>query len=259
MKRMKEMTTSRRLTIGTMLVEFDTPGIGQIMQAAGIEFVFIDMEHSGFEYESLKRTLRYLQSADLASFVRVPSSRYDHIARALDIGAEGLLIPMVGSADEVRHVLDCMKYAPRGNRGVALQIAHDRYAPGPVMTKLRAANRKTTLLAQIETVEGIENVEEIAAVPGVDGLWVGQFDLSASLGIPGQFEHPLFLDAVDKVVVAARKHKVALGRMVPDVATGVAYHRMGFDLIALSGDIWVFFAGLEEGIAALKKRSRARR
>ena len=256
---MKEIATSGRLQVGTMLVEFDTPGIGQIMKAAGIDFAFIDMEHSGFEYESLKRTLRYLQSAELASFVRVPSSRYDHIARALDVGAEGLLIPMVGSADEVRHVLDCMKYAPHGSRGVALQVAHDRYRPGPVMPKLRTANRRTTLLAQIETVKGIENVEEIAAVPGVDCLWVGQFDLSTSLGVPGQFDHPLFRDAVAKVVAAARRHGKVLGRMVPDVTTGSVYHRMGFDLVALSGDIWLYFKGLETGIDALRRRCRSRR
>jgi pimeloyl-ACP methyl ester carboxylesterase len=80
---MKKLTVPRRLSSGTMLVEFDTLGTGQIMQATDIEFVFIDIEHSGFEYESLKRTLRYLQSAELASFARVPSSHYDHIARAL--------------------------------------------------------------------------------------------------------------------------------------------------------------------------------
>ncbi|MBM3560900.1 MAG: hpch/hpai aldolase, partial [Alphaproteobacteria bacterium] len=192
---LKEMTRSRDLKVGTMLVEFDTPGIGQIMKAAGIEFVFVDMEHSGFGYESLKRTLRYMQAADMPALVRVPSDRYDHIARALDIGAEGIMIPMVGSATQARHILNCMKYAPEGQRGVGLQLAHDRYAAGPVLQKLKDANDKTTFFALIETAEGADNADEIAAVPGVDCLWIGHFDLTCSLGIPGEFGNPRFRKA----------------------------------------------------------------
>ncbi len=255
---LKEMTQNRRTKIGTMLVEFDSPGIGQIMKAAGCEFVFVDMEHSGFGYESLKRTLRYMQAADLPALVRVPSSRYDHIARALDIGAEGIMIPMVGSADECRHILDCMKYAPQGNRGVALQVAHDRYAPGPVMRKLRAANRATTFFALIETAEGVENAEAIAAIKGVDCLWIGHFDLTCSLGIPGDFANPRFKRAVKKVVDAAKKHDKSLARMVPDVKTGVALNKQGFDFIAYSGDIWVLQAAMQAGVDELRRRCRSR-
>ena len=193
---LKEMARSRELKLGHFIVEFATPGIGQILKAAGCDFTLFDTEHSGFGFETIKSVLRYMQAADLPTVVRVPSKEYHHIARAADMGAEGIMLPMVGSAAEARQILDCMKYVPIGRRGVALGIAHDRYMPGPTMEKLAEANRKTTLFAQIETREGVHNAAAIAAVDGVDCLWVGHFDLSCSLGIPGQFDHKDFTDAI---------------------------------------------------------------
>ena len=156
---LKEMAHSRELKLGHFIVEFATPGIGQILKAAGCDFTLFDTEHSGFGFETIKSVLRYMQAADLPTIVRVPSKEYHHIARAADMGAEGIMLPMVGSAEEARHILDCMKYVPVGRRGVALGIAHDRYLPGPTMEKLAEANRRTTLFAQIETREGVDNAD----------------------------------------------------------------------------------------------------
>ena len=128
---------------------------------------------------------------------------------------------MVNDASEARAILDCMKYVPEGKRGVALSVAHDHYSGGAVLDKLAAANRRTTFFAQIETAAGVKNADAIAAVDGVDCLWVGHFDLSASLGIPGQFDHPKFKDAIARTYAACRKHDKAYGRLVPDVATGI--------------------------------------
>ena len=212
---LKEMASSRELKVGHFIVEFATPGIGQILKAAGCDFALFDCEHSGFGFETIKSVLRYMQAADLPTIVRVPSKEYHHIARAADMGAEGIMLPMVGSADEASAILDCMKYHPLGRRGVALGIAHDRYLPGPTLDKLAAANRRTTLFVQIETRAGVDNAEAIAAVDGVDCLWVGHFDLSASLGIPGQFDHKDFKDAIRAVIKACRKHGRSAGRLVP--------------------------------------------
>ena len=121
------------------------------------------------------------------------------------MGAEGLMLPMVGSAAEARHILNSMKYTPEGGRGVALQVAHDRYRPGAVADKFAAANRRSTLFCQIETAEGVKNADAIAALPGVDCLWVGHFDLSVSLGVPGEFGSKKFTDAIARVAAAARQ------------------------------------------------------
>ena len=123
--KLKDLAKTKKLKAGHFVVEFATPGIGHIMKSAGCDFVLFDMEHSGFGFETVKSAVRYMQAADLPMIVRVPSKEYHHIARACDMGAEGVMLPMVGSADEARHILDCMKYHPDGKRGVALQVAHD--------------------------------------------------------------------------------------------------------------------------------------
>ena len=252
---LKEMAQSRELKVGHFIVEFATPGIGQILKSAGCDFALFDCEHSGFGFETIKSVLRYMQAADLPTIVRVPSKEYHHIARAADMGAEGIMLPMVGSAEEARAILDCMKYHPLGHRGVALAVAHDRYMPGPTLDKLAAANRWTTLFAQIETRQGVENADAIAAIDGVDCLWVGHFDLSASLGIPGQFEHKDFTDAIETVIGACRRHGKSAGRLVPTVDEGVAFHEAGFDFICYSGDVWALHGAVQQAVSEIRDRT----
>jgi len=255
---LSSLVQRRDLKVGHFIVEFATPGIGHILKGAGCDFALLDMEHSGFGFETVKSMLRYMEAAQLPAIVRCPSRDYHHIARACDMGAEGVMLPMVGSAKEARQILDCMKYYPKGHRGVALGVAHDNYRGGAVGSKLEAANERTTLFCQIETAEGVANAAEIAAVDGVDCLWVGHFDLSASLGVPGQFDHPKFTKAIDKVVAAARKHKKALGRLVPNVETGIEYNRKGFDFICYSGDVWVLQTALAEAVSRLRAACKAK-
>lgn len=252
----RELTRNRDLKIGTFIGEFATPGIGQIIKNAGCHFAMVDMEHTGFGYETVKSTLRYLHDAGLASLVRPPSKDYHHLARALDVGAQGVMPPMLGTAEEARRIVNDIKYAPDGVRGVALGMAHDDYAPGPVMKKLAEANEKTSLVALIETAEGIENCDQIAAVNGVDCLWIGHFDLSCSLGIPGQFDHPDFVKAVDRVIAAAKAHNKALGRLVPSVEEGAALHAAGFDMIIYSGDIWLLQTALTTAVKELRAKCK---
>ena len=253
---LKEMTRSRELKLGHFIVEFATPGIGHILKSAGCEFALFDLEHSGFGFETVKSAIRYLEAGQVPPIVRVPSKEYHHIARACDMGAEGLMVPMVGSEREARAIVDCMKYYPDGRRGVALQVAHDRYRGGPVTEKLKNANATTTLFCQIETAEGVDNADAIAAIDGVDCLWVGHFDLSASLGIPGQFDHRDFKKAIDNVIAATTKRKKALGRLVPTVDQGADFYSQGFDFICYSGDVWVLHNALAEALSALRAKCK---
>jgi 2-keto-3-deoxy-L-rhamnonate aldolase RhmA len=146
-----------------------------------------------------------------------------------------------------------MKYTPEGGRGVALQVSHDRYRPGAVVEKFATANRRSTLFCQIETAEGVKNADAIAALPGVDCLWVGHFDLSVSLGVPGEFGSKKFTDAIARVAAAAAKHGKSLGRVVPTVQQGIEYHALGFDFICYSGDIWVLHDALAEALGKLRE------
>lgn len=249
---LKAMAATRTPKLGHFVVEFATPGIGHILANAGCDFVLLDCEHSGFGFETIKSALRFFEAARLPAIVRVPSKEYHHIARAADMGAEGVMLPMVDDAAQARAILDCLKYTPSGRRGVALGIAHDAYSGGPVLDKLAKANARTTLFCQIETAAGVENAFEIAALDGVDCLWVGHFDLSASLGIPGEFQHKKFLEAIERVVAACREHGKACGRLVPDVATGIEYWRKGFDFLCYSGDVWALGAAVKAGVDGIR-------
>ena len=250
---LKAMARTKTPKFGHFIVEFATPGIGHIMKSAGCDFTLFDLEHSGFGFETVKSALRYFEAADLPAIVRVPSREYHHIARAMDMGAEGLMLPMVGNVDEVRHIVNSMKYHPAGKRGVALQVAHDRYRPGTVADKFLAANQRATLFCQIETEEGVKNADKMAAIEGVDCLWVGHFDLSVSLGIPGQFDHPDFKKAIEATIAATRKHNKALGRLVPSVEQGIDIYGQGFDFICYSGDVWVLHNALAEAVTKLRE------
>ncbi len=249
---LKRLFAAEGPKVGHAIFEFDTPGIGLIIAAAKVDFVFLDMEHSGFGFMEVKRVITALRAGGVAALVRPPSNNYHHVARALDAGADGLAAPMVSSKAEAEEIVAHMKYPPQGHRGVALGIAHDRYRPGPTGRKLATANRRTALVALIETAEGIENIDEIAAVKGVDCLWIGHFDLSASLGIAGQFDHPTFAAAEDRVRRAARKHGKALGRLDADAQGCVALYRAGFDVVCYSGDLWVYQQALIAGVAELR-------
>jgi 2-keto-3-deoxy-L-rhamnonate aldolase RhmA len=253
---LKTMTGHRKLKLGHLVAEFATPGIGHILKSAGCDFVFFDMEHSGFGMETVKSAIRFFEAADLAVMVRVPSHDTHFIARAMDMGVEGLIVPMVGNVEQVRRIASAMKYHPAGARGVALQIAHDRYRPGTVADKFAAANLRTAFVCLIETAEGVENIDAIAAIEGVDCLWVGHFDLSVSLGIPGEFGHPSFTAAMDRIIAAAKKHNKSLGRLVSSVQQGIDCHVQGFDFICYSGDIWLLHDALAEAVGKLREGCR---
>jgi len=244
------------VSIGTMVFEFATTGIARIVAEAGAEFVIFDMEHTGFSIETIRMLIATSRGANVLPMVRVPATEYHFIARVLDMGALGVMVPMVESAEQARRIVQSAKYPPVGRRGAAFGVAHDDYSGGPIVPKIMAANLDTLLIAQIETAEGVRHVEEIAAVSDIDVLWIGHFDLSNSLGIPGQFTHPQFQSAVEKVVAACRQHGKTPGFMASDIAGGQALLDQGFRMLAYGGDLWTYQAALRSGIEGLLNHGR---
>ena len=236
--------------VGTMVFEFNTPGIGLIAAEAGAEFVLYDMEHTGWSIESIRAQMAWSRSAPITRLVRVPASQYDYVSRALDVGAQGVMAPMVESAEQARAIAAASCYPPDGRRGAAFGSAHDGYSPGAVLDKMRAANAERIMIAQVETATGVKNAREIAAVPGIDVLWVGQFDLTVSLGIPGQFDHPDFVAAVETVADAARNAGKACGAMALSVEDARTWMARGYTMIAYSGDLWIYQQALTESLKA---------
>ncbi|MDE0307996.1 MAG: aldolase/citrate lyase family protein [Albidovulum sp.] len=248
----RELLRTKRLKAGTYIGEFDAPGMAAILGSAGCEFAFVDMEHSGFSFQTAKALLRSLRSSGIATMLRPPSKSRRDLALACDIGAEGIIPPLLETESEARACVDAIKYHPDGSRGCAFGIAHDDYRPAPVAEAMEAANRKTSFIALIESATGVENCDGIAATEGVDCLWIGHFDLSASLGIPGDFENPRFKNAVAAIMAAAAKHGKSAGRLVASADEGVALFREGNDFICYLGDVWLLQRALSGGLSAIR-------
>ena len=242
--------------VGTMAFEFCTPGLARLAANAGADFIIYDMEHTGWSIETVRNLIASGDGAPIVPFVRVPATQYHFIARVLDVGAMGIMVPMVGDAAQAEMIVQSAKYPPLGQRGAAFHMAHDGYAGGDVLEKMRSANDEVVLIAQIENRSGLENVERIAAVDGIDILWIGQFDLSNFLGIPGQFTHPTFLDAIKRVTEACQRYGKTAAFMVPSVEEGLERMRQGFRCVAYWGDLWIYQQGLKQGVAALKDGER---
>jgi 2-dehydro-3-deoxyglucarate aldolase/4-hydroxy-2-oxoheptanedioate aldolase len=226
--------------IGAMVFEFQVAGMPAILAQSGCEYVLYDMEHAGHEYETLKWSVAACRGLPVRPMVRVPTTSYTWISRALDVGAEGIMVPMVESPEQAEVIVEAMRYPPVGRRGAAFGVAHDHYAAGPVDQKIQLANDRNLAIAQIESERGIEAVDEIASVEGIDVLWVGHFDLSNFMGIPGQFDSPEFDAAVDTVVAAARKHNKALGFMASDANWVSWAKKKGFNMLACGTDQALF-------------------
>jgi 2-keto-3-deoxy-L-rhamnonate aldolase RhmA len=242
------------VSLGTMIFEFNSTGVARIAGVAGAEFAMFDQEHTGWSVETIRMLVATSGAAGLVPMVRVPGAQYQMIARALDVGAMGIMVPLVESVEQARTIVASAKYPPVGRRGAAFGVAHDDYDNSDFLGTIKKSNDEVFLIAQIETGAGVEHVEGIAAVEGIDCLWVGHFDLTNSLGIPGQFEHPRYTDAIKRVVDACNKHGKAPGFMptTPDMA--VDYIERGFRALAYGGDLWLYQNALRAGLKEIRER-----
>jgi 2-keto-3-deoxy-L-rhamnonate aldolase RhmA len=251
-KSLRQRALKGETLLGSMVFEFFTPGIAQVLKHAGCEYLIYDMEHAGFSIEALKAQASYCRGIGVTPMVRVPNGEYHFLARALDVGAHGVMVPMVDSVEQARAIAQATHYPPKGRRGAAFAFAHDDYEPGDPATKMRNADARNLIIAQIESERGLEAVEGIAAVDGIDCLWLGHFDLTNFLGIPGQFDNPVYTRAVERIVAAGRKHKKALGVMAADQAWAKQYRALGFNMVATGTDHGILMAGVRNILSAVK-------
>jgi 2-dehydro-3-deoxyglucarate aldolase/4-hydroxy-2-oxoheptanedioate aldolase len=251
--RVKRTLAAGGVAIGSMVFEFNTPGIGRIAAEAGADFLVFDMEHTGWSVETIRTLVATSRSAPVVPFVRVPAVQYHFIARCLDAGVMGVMVPMVESEQQARLIVDSVKYPPFGKRGAAFGVAHDDYTGGSIIEKMQSANTESLVICQIETAEGVKNADKIAAVDGVDVLWIGHFDLTNSLGIPGQFDHAKYKEAVDDVLAACARHGKAAGFMAASVDEGKALLKQGFRCLAFWGDLWIYREALRTGIGGIMR------
>lgn len=237
--------------LGALVFEFFSPGLAQILSNAGCEYVLYDMEHTGIGFETIKAQVAHCRGVGITPLVRVPRGDYHFLARALDIGCHGVMIPMVESVAQARAIAEATRYPPRGRRGAAFGFPHDDYHPGEPAPKMKAADARNLVIALIETERGLDQVEEIAAVDGIDVLWVGHFDLTNFLGIPGQFDHPRFADALKRIAAAGRKNKKGLGFMAADASSAQQFKKLGFNMLGIGTDHGILMDGVRSIIQSI--------
>jgi 2-keto-3-deoxy-L-rhamnonate aldolase RhmA len=250
--RAKASLKAGNLLLGTMLADIRQPSIMQVLKNAGFDFVIIDNEHGAFGIESIADLSRMARILGLTPIVRVPDLAYPYVAQSLDAGAQGIMLPRVTCTDQVRQLLEIMKYPPVGKRGTAMSRGQSDFRAGPLVANLSHANANSFAMIQIETAESLENLDEIVAIDGVDALFVGPTDLSIALGVIGQPEAPELIDAVERVLDRAKAHGVATAIQANDLAYARRWVERGMEIISYSSELGLLTAAASAGIQAIR-------
>ena len=248
----REKLLGGETAFGLMAFEFFTPGLSRVLAAAGAEFVIFDMEHSGCGIDTMKQQIAYARGAGIVPIVRVVGCAAHLIAPVLDAGAMGIMVPLVETGEQARNIAAWCRYRPQGRRGLAFTVAHDDYAAGDIVEKMRQANESILVIALVESETGVSNADDILSVPGIDIGWLGHNDLTDSLGIPGQFDHPRFIAAVDGFAATCREHGKAAGMVHGDVDMLRTMMAKGFRAIGFGTDISLMQMAYRDGLRRLK-------
>ena len=232
-------------------ISLGSPAVVELLAGAGMDWLMIDTEHSPAGWETVEHMIRAMGGTPVVPLVRVAGNDPVLIKQALDRGALGVLVPLVSTPEQARAAVAAGKYPPEGIRGVAGTRA-SRY--GADLPQYFAEwNRRVLIAVQMETVQALENVEAIAAVPGLDVLFIGPNDLSASLGCFRQFDHPAFRAAAEHVLQAARRAGVAAGYMAAGAADVLTRIDQGFRFVALGSDARLLSGAAAAAYAEVRK------
>jgi 2-keto-3-deoxy-L-rhamnonate aldolase RhmA len=239
MNPMRKKLKEGGVAYGLLVQELFTSGIAPMLAECGAEFVLFDMEHGRCDISMVADMMAFCRGVDIVPMVRVPDADVVPLSRVLDLGARGVMVPRVESREQMIEIVSRLRYPPEGKRGVAVGMAHDQYRPGGPGS-FSEANQDILVIALVETATAFEHLDDIISVPGVDVAWMGHYDLSVSMGIPAQFEHPKFLAAMDALVDTCARHGVAPGFLPATPADALRWIRRGFRMISLSSDIAIF-------------------
>jgi 4-hydroxy-2-oxoheptanedioate aldolase len=244
-----------RLAAGETLygafVGLGSPVATEILARSGFDWLIIDLEHGAATEADLLAHLHATGATPAAALVRPQSGERLRIGRALDLGAHGIMVPRVDTPEQAREAISFMRYPPDGGRGLALstrgaglgEIGH---------TQIQAINRRILGTIQIESRSAVEHAAEIAAIDGVDVLFVGPTDLSHSLGVPGRFDDPAYLDAIRHVATTAEAAGKAAGILLRDASSLARHRELGFRFIGLGSDVAFVTDGARAVVAATR-------
>jgi 4-hydroxy-2-oxoheptanedioate aldolase len=253
---MRENALKRKLQRGeTVIGPFMNcryPAFIEIVGLAGFDFAIVDMEHGPLSVETAEDLCRAGQLAGLDPIVRVRKNDAPQIQRALDIGSAGVQIPQIENARDAQAAVRAAKYAPLGMRGMSLFTRAGDYTVHGTGGIVERLNNEQLVIVHVEGVPGLENLEEIAAVPHLDVIFLGPYDLSQSYGIPGQVNDPRVVRGMEEAVVKIRAAGKAVGTFAGDVETAKRWIDAGVQYISLSVDVGIFARACSDLVAQFK-------
>ncbi|MCC6176974.1 MAG: 2-dehydro-3-deoxyglucarate aldolase [Chloroflexi bacterium] len=223
------------------------------MAVAGFDWLTIDLEHAPTNWETALAMVAVVGGHGVAPLIRIPSATDENIKRALDLGAMGIIAPMIQSPEQARSVVASCKYPPAGIRSLA-GGRNDAAWDTDASTYFARASDSIFVCIQIESVPAVERVDDILAVPGIDCAFIGPQDLCGALGLPPMLDNPdpRFEEAVQKVLASAKKHNVGCGLMVGSAATARQRHDQGFSMIALGAEVRLLSMAATQAVKEIK-------
>lgn len=232
----KRALADGKLQLGTGFGQLRSPEIPRILAAAGFHWAFIDTEHGGFDLETVQDICRVSALAGVCPIVRVADLQYALVARALDCGAQGIIFPRVESPELLARAISWTKFPPVGIRGYGLTAMQTDYEPLTFSQIIEHMNANTMVVFQIETRRALDAREELLAVPGVDAVMIGPADLSIALGVPGEFQHPKMIEAMEAVRDSCNRRGVAPGTQTRNAALAKFWKERGMRFLGCSND-----------------------
>jgi 2-dehydro-3-deoxyglucarate aldolase/4-hydroxy-2-oxoheptanedioate aldolase len=233
---------------GTIL-SLPSPEIAELMALSGFDWLFVDMEHGAFNITECQRMLQSIGDK-ATTLVRVPELTEASIKKVLDAGAGGIIVPRINTAQEAANAVNWSKYPPQGERGVGATRAHGYGLK--FQEYVTSANRDLMVVVQIEHIEGVRNINKILAVPGVDVIFIGPYDLSASMDLIGEVCHPEVIKAIELVEKACEEKDMAMGFFGMTAEAVKPYIAKGYKLITCGTDTGFLTSGASDTLSQLK-------
>lgn len=248
---LRERVAAGEFVFGPLVVDVRPPTLPLILQAAGFDFFIIDLEHGSLDVTAAADMIAVARLAGIAPLVRPPGHAPEHFRRLLGLGAAGVMVPNVETPQQAEAVVRASKYPPEGVRGFSGNPAQVDFESMGIEGLARRANETTFVMVQIESRTGVANVGDILAVEGIDAVLVGPGDLSLNLGVPGQYDEPAFVEAVESVFAAAHERGVAPGIHCTNPDFARRWRQAGAGLLTYSSAAGLLAAGARAAVEVL--------
>jgi 4-hydroxy-2-oxoheptanedioate aldolase len=239
-ERLRQALGAKEVLYGTW-VQTPSPEVVEILGWSGWDFVILDLEHGPYGPEGLPHLIRAAEAAETAPFVRVPFTAPQEVGKALDLGAAGIVIPGVRSADDGAAAVRLTRFPPHGSRGSSPSTRQLHYSAVPFATLTATDAPQPLMVLQVEARLAMSDLGSILAIQGLDVVFIGPYDLSTSLGLPGQFDHPKVREAISEIVEKAGEHGVAVGIWVPDAPSARFWVDHGVRFVTVSNNELMLF------------------